>query len=430
MSQTRIEPIQPGEKLAVEEKFAKYKQHILFEYLSNRLNDEQTLVKHFDLILNVKYRDMRRKEKREEIKQKMISQIEAARNCIKYKDLIISLLDSQLDNYEKLSEQVVGNFVLVKDSLVSNFEENLSILKHKFVIEVQITKRNFQEEIEKLSKQNEDSIRRINDQIICFEWKCNEIYTKEMSEINAETNNLKCDYEDERVVFKFECEKKIKQLEEDYTNQKESYEKSLLYLRRPDALNRKAEQLDQIIVKDRREIRRLNDKLREVGEKFRIYDDALLFDKIRFLNSRIKEYNSYFKYFKTTEKARKKKLTKLVLESSRAIQSLEKNYEKVKKIFVLIKICRRQEKNQKFEGANVKLNDQIDQPEFTDELHDNEELSQFLKNEIDSNSIIYNLRNSKVRMEIKSLELMQIDLKEENAFLRERLKLYFESLKQ
>jgi hypothetical protein len=421
-------------QLTVEEKFTKYKQHILFEYLSDRLNDEQKLVKYFNLILNDKYRNMRRKEKLEEIKQNMLNQMNAARICIKNKDLIISLLDSQLNNYKKLSEHIVSHFFLVKDNLISNFEENLTILKNKFVEEVQITKRNFAEAIKKLSKQKEDSIRRINDQIVCFEWNCSEINDREISAANTDSTNLKCLYGDERVVFKIECEKRVKQLETEYLRQKDSYEKSLLYLRRPDALNRKAEQLHQIIVKDGREISRLNEKLRDVSEKFRCYDDALLFDKRKFLNSRLKEYNSYFKYFKSGAKTRKNKLANLVLQSSKAIQALKTKYEKLKKIFVLINICTRQEKNQKFdEQTSVNsFSDQIDlHPEFTtNELHDNEELRQFLANAIHSNSIVYNLRNSKVRMEIKSFELMQKNLKEENDFLRQRLKRYFESLKQ
>lgn len=419
-----------SDELTVEKKFAIYKQHILTEYLSSRLNSEQPVVKYFNCILNVTYREMCRKQKREEIKQSMVNQINAARCCIRCKDLIVELFNSQLNSYDKLSEHMVGQFFLTKDNLILSFKENLSSLRSQFVQEIETIKECYKHDIIKLAKQKENFIKRLDEQIVCFESKCNDITTKEMFEINAETNNLKFGYEDEKVVFRVECEKRVKQLELEYRNQNESYEKSLLYLRRPEALTRRAEKLHQIIVKDKRAIRRLHEKIREVSENFHRYDDALLFDKRRFLASRIKEYNSYLKYLKSEEKLRKNQLTKLVLDSSKASKTLNEKYEKLKKIFILINICKRQERFQNLEQSNPlgSCNPlQIDLPQLAD---DSNELNQLLREEINANSIVYNLRNTQVSMEVKSLELKQISLKQKNDSLKQCLKRYFESLKQ
>ena len=91
---------QNSDQAAIEQKFNKYKKCILVEFLASRLKDEQILVKYFNSILNVKFRDIRRKEKKDEIKQHMNNLINAAKVCIKYKDLTIQLLKTQFNDYD------------------------------------------------------------------------------------------------------------------------------------------------------------------------------------------------------------------------------------------------------------------------------------------------------------------------------------------
>ena len=416
---------QNSDQAAIEQKFNKYKKCILVEYLASRLKDEQILVKYFNSILNVKFRDIRRKEKKDEIKQNMNNLINAAKVCIKYKDLTIQLLKTQFNDYDQLSQHVVNHSIIVKDDLIANFNNSIDILKRNFTKEIESIKDFYKNELITLKNLNEESLKNINSQMICFESNANDINLKEVSLLRTEQIELKIRYQDDKTVYKIESEKIVTQLELEYINQKKTYENNLLYLRRTQALNQKAELLDKIILKDRREIKLLNERIKEVKEKFSSFDDILLSDKKKFLSTKIKQYNSYFKYLKNEQDLRYTRLTKLVVESSKAIDFLKEKNFKVSKIFTFLKICRKQEEAQQIKFETNSLNNSTCLNDLFNHANDFDSL---LYDELHRNINECNLRNTEINIEIKSLELLQINLKKENNSLRNSLKQYFESI--
>jgi hypothetical protein len=398
-------------EISIENKFKKYKQCILIEYLSSRLQNEQTLVSYYNSLLTVKYRDMRRKEKRDEIRQNMIHLISSAKSCINYRNQTIELLKNRLFEYDQLEEHSATSFFIAKNNLIETFNFNLNILKNNYLNELTLTREYYDSEQVKLISLNEESIRKLNDQIILFEANSDQLTSKELELIKSEKSALKSMHFDSKTVFRIESEKRVKQLEIEYLNHKNTYEKNLLYLKRPNALKRKAEQLHKIIIRDQREIHNLNEKIKLVEEKFHYYDDFVIQTKKALLNTKLCEYSKYFKYLKQKEKNRHIKLTQLVVTSSNAIKILKEKRLQLSKILNLIKLC-----NKKEDVVHLPKNEKVS---FNDETN---EFNVLLNEEMNIVSNDFNLRNAQLIIQMKSLHLDNLNLKNENIFLRESLK--------
>lgn len=417
---------------SLKEKFNKSKYYILIEYLASRLKDEQTLVKYFNKEIIVKYRNLRRKEKCEELKQSMLDMIKTAKICLFYKDLVIELYRTRLNDFDELHKLTADNFLISKETLIENSKETLTNLKQNYLREVEFVKFTFKNEIKELELLNKERLKGLDDQIFCFNANAHEVNALEINALNLEYDELKTRYQDDRIVFKVECEKKVRQLELEYLNEKQTYENNLLCWRRPDAVNLKAELLGKTISKDKYRIQNLSNKLKEIKKEFSLYDFRLLEERKKFLNLKYKEYNMCFKKKNAESKNREAKLAKLVNQSTRAIEALREKHAKLKKIIILLKLCQKKEVNQNISFKADLQNDDSDLESLLNNLNKNintPELNRLVVDEFTRNLNSINSNNAQRTVELNSLELAQSNLKEENIQLRQLLNEYIQCIK-
>lgn len=151
------------------EKFQKMKSSILLEYLAEKLKSEQDLSKYIHTCLNIKYLNIRRKEKALELKNNLLDIKESSNTLLKFKILIEKLFERSFEDSAKLSQFVFDNFLIIQDKLIEIFKENLEILRKDYENQVEDIKKNY--DLDKLSIQTkyEQSIKEIEEFIFSLE---------------------------------------------------------------------------------------------------------------------------------------------------------------------------------------------------------------------------------------------------------------------
>ena len=393
-----------------EQNLNKLKKCIVIEYLSGKLKSEQILVKYFSSILNSKLIQSQRLIKRDELLKEHNDLLHSAKEAIKCKDLIIKCQENELKNIEELGRFNVAYFFSLKDKLTELSESNVNNLKNNYEKEIEFLKSSFQNDQNQINNKNKKAFDRLVDSIFALEANFYQQFKDEDFRYENQINSFKSQNQQELIGLELEYEKTLKPLELEFNNLKEVYEADLISFNRSDNLIQKNASLERSILIDSNKLNGLKQQIQSVEKKIFLFDSKFFYkNNKRTLNEKFGQFVEFKKSLKSQEAIRRNALIKLAKESSQALSKLETNVSKVNKIITMFELC--------------KKNETIQDSVFTNGLNEFEVDSQFegsILNEEYFNQANYMFVQKivKVKMEIKSLELLQSDLNEQNKILK------------
>ena len=263
------------DQLILEKKFKKLRTYALTEYLSERLQTEQRLVKHYNSVLNIKYIASQRINKRNEILKNINEITEFTKPMLNSKNQILKRLEKDLDDEELMRNFANSSLFSVKDKLICLFTENLEFLRKLFEDEVKDLKDNFQTQIEKMNKNQLVDINEINICISNLEAKFTLILTNLNFDFNTKMNGNKREHQDKLLTMKFSIQKRISDMKIEYSTMKENYETSYINLKHRQ-LSEKCSNVTKLIESHAIKIDELMESIRLYEDKFVTLDEKQL----------------------------------------------------------------------------------------------------------------------------------------------------------
>ena len=399
-----------------ERKFYKLKQRLVIEYLTGKLKSEQILVKYFSSILNAELIQSQRLIKRDELLKEHNDLLHLAKEAIIYKDFIIKSQENELQSIEELGRFNVAYFVSLKDKLTELSESNINHLKNNYEKELEFLKSTFQNDQNQIIIKYQKTLERLVDSIFALEAKFYQELKDEDFQFENKIKSLKSHNQEELIGLQLEYEKTLKPLELEFNNLKDAYEADLISFNRSDNLIKKNASLERSILIDSNKLNVLKQQIQSVKNIIFLFDSRFFYnnDK-RTLNEKFCQFLEFKKSLKSQETIQRKARIKLANESSQALAKLEKNVSKVTKIITMFKLCKKYETIQ--ESAIDNQNDSK-----CLEFENLFEVDSILNEEF-FNKTNYKFAQKivKLKIEIKSLELLQSDLNEQNKNLKQSI---------
>ena len=425
---------QPNRQIQNDEKFNLIKSALITKFLGEKLKKECELVKLNNRHLNVKYLNIRRKEKSQELLENVNQQKNIAQNFLNFKTKIITIFQHDFQNDQDINLLIFSNFIIIKDQLLTNFVECIEILRQDYFKRVNEIKFQFEKDKAKIEKSYSYHFKIIDDQIMAMEA---DFYFKMLegeAVLKKKKESINCEHLDHIVTMRIDLEKKIEILKKTYDENQKLVENENFFLSKPDEMTSKNEKLETEIQRDRQKILSLMDKCQSVNDEINLIDiDFLLLNKKKEIHEKYNQYADLNKRFEKKNKKIKENILNLIRSSTSAMEKLRYQTKKCQKILSYFNICHKmesqEEQNTFFCRSNV-ISEKIDWKFLLG--NENQTESFFIKDLFEQEFNEYNcsfyLKYAKVNTEIKSLKFIKSDLEKENFDLKKKLKSYFSSI--
>ena len=329
-------------------KYETIKRAIIVKYLADRLEREQSLTKYFNSILNVKYIEIRRQDKRDELLNDISNVKQKSKRLL---DLIRSFKTFYLDNiedYDKLTEHATTGFLIFVDELISIYKDRLKILRGHFEDELVTLVELFEDDKSTIENKYCESFKDIDDYMICLEYKIHDEMRKEEANFLNKKETINFKHKNELRRLKLDMEYKLEILEKENNNMKILRESQIMCNNRnPQEIIKKNNKNEAIISNDKLRIKELNTKIEIINNKIDSIESMYktLGLKKNQINNKLLDYKHFIVNYEIYSKNLHSKLASLIKSSSNALDKLKKNYQKISKIFAMIKYCRQLENN-------------------------------------------------------------------------------------
>lgn len=416
------------------EKFEKIKSALITKFLAEKLKKEEELVRLNNHILNVKYLELKRKEKNQELLTNFSEIKHVAEKFLDFKSRVYLIFQENFKNDQDINLFVFTNFIFIKDELISNFVQNIGLLRQDFVKRVEEIKLQFEVDKANIENSYSNHIKVINEQIMAMEADFYYEMVEDEKNFSHKKEFLKCEHVDQIVTLRVIMEKKINNLQKIFDDTKKSIESEMLYFSKSDEISSKNEKIEFEIQKDRQKIISLLDKCQSLREEINLIDiDFLLFNKKKAIHEQYINLSQLNQKFEIKKKKIKEKILNIIKSSALVIKKLHVQTEKCRKILVFFSMCQKmetlEENNTLFCKSNM-INEEID---WNKMLANKEQIDDlFMKNlldqEFNENNFKFYSKFAKVKIEIESLKLAKLDLKKENLALKNLLKNYISNI--
>ena len=180
-------------------KYETIKRAIIVKYLADRLEREQSLTKYFNSILNVKYIEIRRQDKRDELLNDISNVIRS------FKTFYID----NIEDYDKLTEHATTGFLIFVDELISIYKDRLKILRGHFEDELVTLVELFEDDKSTIENKYCESFKDIDDYMICLEYKIHDEMRKEEANFLNKKETINFKHKNEIRRLKLDMEYKL-----------------------------------------------------------------------------------------------------------------------------------------------------------------------------------------------------------------------------
>jgi hypothetical protein len=410
----------------------KIKKFLVIEFLAGKLENEQTLSKYFNSILNEKYLKTQRKLRCKELNEDLTDLLNSTKTIMRFKDSIIKSLKNQLVEHERLSEYTVANFLIVKDQMLEEFKLNIEYLKKNYENEVSIRKGSFDKEKSYICSNHYNLIEQLNTNILALEAKFIEEFQNEDTENRLKLEAMRNKNEDLMISLKINYENITDKLRSEckILNALQMQE-----LKKPENLTGKNITLEKVIIKDSHQIEIISKNIDILNEKLSFYDSYFhLQNKKKIINEKFVQYNTLSNNLKKQLHFNHQILIKLSSESNAALLKLKSSLSKVTKILKWFEICAKLKDEQEYfiqsnaaEESNINKLDISFTNIFESDIKNlNHSLikSAFIEEIRNNSKYNFSKQLCRIKLEIESLKQEQADLKKENQNLKYYYNLY------
>lgn len=425
---------QENNQLQNDEKFDLIKSALITKFLGEKLKKETELVKLNSLLLNVKYINLRRKEKSQELLENINELKNIAQNFLNFKTKIVTIFQKDFQNDQDINLFIFSNFIIIKDQLFANFIECIEILRQDYFKRVNEIKLQFEKDKAKIENSYSYHFKIINDQIMAMEADFYYKMLEDEAKFTKKKESINCEHLDHIVTMKLDMEKKIEALKKKFHENQKLLENETFFSSKPDEITSKNEKLETEIQRDKQKILSLMDKCQSVKEEINLMDiDFLLLNKKKKIHEKYNQYAVLNRTFEQKKKKIKESILDVIRSSTSAMEKIRSQTKKCQKILSFFNMCHKMESKEEqktlFCKSNV-ISEKID----WNFLLGNENLVEccFIKDlfeqEFNDYSCSFYLKFAKVNIEIKSLKLIKSDLEKENFYLKKKLKNYISSI--
>ncbi|RNA38992.1 coiled-coil domain-containing 65 isoform X1 [Brachionus plicatilis] len=423
-----------NQQIKKDDNFETIKSALITKFLAEKLKKETELVKYNNSILNVKYLNLRRKEKSEEILKNINELKHIAEKFLNFKSKIESIFEQNFQNDQDINLFIFSNFIFTKDKLIANFVQSIDTLRQDFVKRVQEIKIQFEIDRTNIEDSYSNHKKIINDQILALEANFYYELVEDQNKFTKAKESLNCEHLDQIITLRVNMEKKITNLQRAYEDNKKSIESEIFFFSKPDEISSKNEKIEAEIQKDRLKIESLIDKCQSLREEINLIDiDFLLLNKKNTIHEKFNQYAQLNQQFEQRKKIVKKKIVNVIKSSSQAMTRLQSQSEKCRKILAYFSMCRKmetvEEKETLFCKSNV-VSENIDWKAVlgNEDQSESSFIEDMLAQYMNDNGYNFYLKYAKVNIELESLKLVKSDLERENFFLKNYLKNYISSI--
>jgi hypothetical protein len=323
------------------------KRAIIVKYLADRLEREQSLTKYFNSILNVKYIELKRHEKRDELLIDLDNVKQKSERLLSSIESFNKFYLNNIQDYDKLSEHVTIGFLIVIDELIIIYKDRLKILRDYFEDELATLVELFENDKNIIENKYCESFKDIDDYMVCLEFKIQDEIRKEEENFLNKKETIIYKQQNEIRKLKLVMENKLENLEKENKVIKVLFESQIMSSNRnPQEIIKKNNKNEVIISNDKLKIKKLNAEIEIINKKIDSIEsklNTLDFRKDE-INKKILDYKQFIINFEIYSKDLNSKLINLIRSSSNALNKLRENYKKISKIFAMIKYCRQLEK--------------------------------------------------------------------------------------
>jgi hypothetical protein len=326
-----------------------------------------------------------------------------------------------------LTEHATTGFMIVVDELISIYKDRLKILRDYFEDELVTIVELFENDKCIIENKYCESFKDIDDFMICLEYKIHDEMKKVEENFLNKKETIEYKHQNEIRRLKLGTANKLEILEKEHKSMKILYESQIIYKNRnPQDIIKKNNKNEAIICNDRLKIKDLNARVEILNKKIDWIEsrfDTLGFKKNE-INKTLLNYKQFTVNYEIYSTNLYSKLANLIKSSSNALDILQKKYDKICKIFAMIKYCCQLEKNSIKNNTEVEFD--ANKKSFCIEQIENEifELNdQSKSNYIDNEDLIllrnfFNIQSkySRVAFDLYSHKLINQKLKKENFF--------------
>lgn len=429
-----------------EEKQKQQAAQVAMQFLKDKLSSEMKSVNLNENKLIVKWREILRNQKSEELKTDIQILSQTFERIVDRKNNVIETLTNDLEEAESQHRMISRQHDTNLEKICKLHKLRINALKEEFLNDVETLKSEIGQEKATILEKHNNEMNELQDVIFAMEQIFQEKSQDAKQEFHSMKDEIKNHENEEKTALRCQIEENMGSLFKQFQDALQQYnldtsERRLDFER----LKKKDYENSKDIDKQMKKIQKIQDTILKLKEQ--MLNNS---KEAEYQNKTLKEtYENMLMHYRmrklkmnTQREKEREKLTKVTLLSNSAIKQLTTVKEKAEKILRVSEMCRKMETEEEkvlpfysntepeeIAALETQADQQLQDEKLKFETSDNNYLNDLVKISVDYKPMDnFWKRYNKVLLDKLALKKEQSNLENENQHLREILKQYLEGI--